>query len=65
MSRRQIAWMSGQLLALEKAGVPAELHMLVGVGHGFGVRPANPPHVAIWPTLFTNWLDASGMLKTK
>jgi endo-1,4-beta-xylanase len=52
-------------LALEKAGVPAELHMLVGVGHGFGVRPANPPHVAIWLTLFTNWLDASGMLKAK
>jgi acetyl esterase/lipase len=52
-------------LMLEKAGVPAELHMLTGVGHGFGVRPVNPPHVAIWPTLFANWLDASGMLKAK
>ena len=52
-------------LALEKAGVPAELHMLAGVGHGFGVRPVNPPHVAIWTTLFHNWLDASGMLKGK
>jgi endo-1,4-beta-xylanase len=52
-------------LALEKAGVPAELHMLAGVGHGFGVRPVNPPHVAIWTTLFHDWLDASGMLKGK
>ena len=52
-------------LVLEKAGVPAELHMLTGVGHGFGIRPANPPHVAIWTTLFANWLDAIGMLKAK
>jgi endo-1,4-beta-xylanase len=52
-------------LALEKAGVPAELHMLAGVGHGFGVRPVNPPHVAIWTTLFYDWLDAAGMLKGK
>jgi endo-1,4-beta-xylanase len=52
-------------LALEKAGVPTELHMLAGVGHGFGVRPVNPPHVAIWTTLFHDWLDASGMLKGK
>jgi endo-1,4-beta-xylanase len=52
-------------LALEKASVPAELHMLVGVGHGFGVRPADPPHVAVWLTLFANWLDASGMTKAK
>ena len=49
-------------LALEKAGVPAELHMLAGVGHGFGVRTTNPPHVAVWTTLFANWLDAQGFL---
>jgi len=52
-------------LSLEKAGVPAELHMLGGVEHGFGVRPANPPHVAVWTTLFSNWLDAQGILKSK
>ena len=52
-------------LALEKAHVPAELHMLAGVEHGFGVRATNPPHVAIWTTLFANWLDAQGFLKNK
>ncbi len=51
-------------LALRKLGVPAEIHVLSGVEHGFGIRPANPPHVAIWPTLFVNWLEASGFLKT-
>ena len=50
-------------LELKHAGVPVELHMLVGVGHGFGMRPVNPPHVAIWPQLFYNWLDASGFLQ--
>lgn len=52
-------------LAFEAAGVSTELHMLAGVGHGFGVRPTNPPQVAIWPTLFYNWLNAEGMLKAK
>ncbi|MDR3528534.1 MAG: alpha/beta hydrolase [Rhizomicrobium sp.] len=48
---------------LRKLGVLAEIHVLSGVEHGFGIRPTNPPHVAIWPTLFVNWLDASGFLK--
>lgn len=48
---------------LQKLGVPAEMHILSGVNHGFGIRPTNPPQVAIWPTLFVNWLDASGFLK--
>ncbi len=52
-------------LALQKAGVPAELHMLAGVGHGFGVRPVNPPHIALWTTLFYDWLEARGILKAK
>lgn len=55
----------GLYLAMEKAGVSAEIHMLAGVGHGFGIRPTNPPHVAVWPDLFVNWLDAIGMLKAK
>jgi len=48
---------------LEQLGVPAELHVLSGVGHGFGIRPVNPPQVAIWPQLFVNWLEAEGFLK--
>jgi len=45
-------------LRLEREGVPAELHVLSGVGHGFGIRDTNPPAVAIWTTLFDNWLRA-------
>lgn len=48
---------------LRKLGVPAEIHVLSGVEHGFGIRPTNPPHVAIWTTLFVNWLGASGFAK--
>ena len=45
-------------LALKKAGVSAELHVLTGAGHGFGIRDSNPPGVAQWTTLFSTWLDA-------
>ena len=40
----------------------AELHLLAGVGHGFGIRDGNPPAVANWPSLFLEWLDGRGML---
>ncbi len=49
-------------LALKHAGVPVEVHILGGTGHGFGLRETNPPDVKIWPTLFYNWLGARGML---
>jgi endo-1,4-beta-xylanase len=52
-------------IEVQKLGVPSEIHILSGVEHGFGIRPANPPQVAIWTTLFVDWLDASGMLKPK
>ncbi len=51
-------------LQLEQLGVPAEIHVLSGVGHGFGIRPANPPQVAIWPELLVDWMDAKGLLKS-
>ena len=50
---------------LEQLKVPAEIHVLSGVGHGFGIRPVNPPQVAVWPELFVNWLDAQGFLKAR
>jgi len=50
---------------LESLGGSAELHVLSGVGHGFGIRPVNPAQVAVWPDLFVNWLDAQGMLKPR
>lgn len=46
-----------------KAGGSAELHLLAHANHGFGMRDANPPAIAIWPTLFRDWLEASGFLK--
>lgn len=51
-------------LAIEKAGGSAELHILAHANHGFGMRDSNPPSIAIWPTLFYNWLAASGFLKS-
>ena len=50
-------------LALKRAGASAELHVLTGAGHGFGMRDSNPPAIAGWPLLFTAWLDARGFLK--
>jgi len=47
-------------LALKKAGASAEVHILTGAGHGFGIRESNPPAVAQWTTLFATWLDAQG-----
>ncbi len=49
-------------LSLKHASIPAELHIISGVGHGFGMRDSNPPAVAIWPQLFFNWLGARGFL---
>jgi hypothetical protein len=49
--------------AVVAAGGHAELHILGNANHGFGMRDGNPPAVAIWPTLFYNWLAASGFLK--
>jgi len=49
-------------LDLKRAGVGAELHILGGVGHGFGMRNTNPPHVSQWMQLLYNWMDARGLL---
>jgi dienelactone hydrolase len=50
-------------LNMKHMGVPAELHIFAGVGHGFGIRATNPGNVAEWPDLFYRWLDSSGFLK--
>jgi endo-1,4-beta-xylanase len=50
-------------LALKRAGGSAEMHVLAGAGHGFGLRDTNPAGVAIWPQLFSNWLQTIGMTK--
>ncbi len=50
--------------AIAQAGGSAELHILAGVGHGFGIRADNPASVALWPTLVYDWLDGRGLLKS-
>ena len=59
---------SSRVMALfatvRRAGGSAELHVLAGAGHGFGIRASNPPAVAAWPTLFYNWLGARGLLNS-
>jgi endo-1,4-beta-xylanase len=52
-------------LALKRSGATAELHVLTGAGHGFGVRASNPPALRDWPSLFYHWLDARGLLAAR
>lgn len=42
-------------LRFKKAGVPADLHVFTGVGHGFGL---GHDLAAAWPELFRAWLRA-------
>ena len=50
-------------LKMKHAGMPVELHILAGTGHGFGIREAAPPNVKDWPDLFYRWLESSGFVK--
>jgi acetyl esterase/lipase len=52
-------------LALKKAGASAELHVLAGVGHGFGLRADNNTPQTQWGARFVDWLNSRGFLKTK
>lgn len=47
--------------ALQKAGVPAEMHLYAQGGHAFGLRPTKLP-IGRWPTLVEQWLLTIGML---
>ena len=48
-----------------KAGVPAELHLYDGVGHGFGLRSSNSGPVAAWPRRFLDWLQERGLIDSR
>jgi endo-1,4-beta-xylanase len=52
-------------LALKKAGVPTELHIFAGVGHGFGIRANNSPRVAGWVDRVADWMSDRGLLGKK
>ncbi len=56
---------AGLYTAIRHAGGSAEMHVLAGVGHGFGIRDSNPRAVANWPSLFYDWLDARGILVSR
>ena len=43
-------------LNFKKAGVPAELHIYAGAGHGFGLRATNKSPAGSWPDRFQEWL---------
>lgn len=47
--------------ALQRAGVPAQMHLFPRGGHGFGVRGTAGLTVAAWPRLALDWIHALPM----
>jgi acetyl esterase/lipase len=47
--------------ALQKAGIPVEMHLYAKGGHAFGLRATKLP-IGQWPTLVEQWLHSIGML---
>ncbi|HVW20460.1 MAG TPA: alpha/beta hydrolase [Opitutaceae bacterium] len=52
-------------LRFKAVGVPAELHIYRGVGHGFGFRPTNILPYRTWLERFREWLGAGGFLSPR
>jgi acetyl esterase/lipase len=50
-------------LALRRAGVPAEMHIYAGGGHGYGLNRSKYAPAAEWPRRCEEWLRATGVLK--
>jgi beta-galactosidase len=42
---------------LRQAGIPAEMHLYDGVGHGFGIRARNHGPVTEWPQRVLDWMN--------
>lgn len=47
--------------ALQRAGVPVEMHLYAQGGHAFGLRPTKFP-ITDWPQLVEIWLGTIGMI---
>ncbi len=52
------------LVELKKHDVPAELHVFLKGGHGYGLRPSKDP-VSQWPKLCEQWMRAMGLLERR
>jgi acetyl esterase/lipase len=48
--------------ALQKAGVPAEMHLYATGGHAFGLRPTKSP-ITRWPSLAEGWMRSLGVIR--
>lgn len=48
--------------ALQKAGVPAEMHIFQNGPHGVGLATFDPV-LSVWPQLLANWLRVQGVLR--
>jgi acetyl esterase/lipase len=51
-------------VALQKAGVPTEMHLYAEGGHAFGLRPTRLP-IGRWPQLVEQWLHTIGMFDAR
>ncbi len=49
--------------ALQRAGVPSELHIWESGGHGYGLRPQRDKPVTTWPQRCEAWLRGRGALR--
>lgn len=49
-------------LLFKRAGVPADLHIYAGAGHGFGLRETNKSPAGAWPQRFLEWLADQKLL---
>ena len=52
-------------LKYKDAGVPAELHLYAGAGHGFGLRATNRSASAGWPERLVEWMADLKLLSAK
>lgn len=50
-------------LLFKRAGVPAELHIYAGAGHGFGLRESNKSPAGAWPERMVEWLADQKLLR--
>ncbi len=55
--------MANVYLKYKQAGVPAEIHIYSGAGHGFGISNKAKGAVTKWPERFMEWLIDLGLMK--